>query len=102
MPLIATRRQTLGEHFSEGARQLWLKMQERDWSQTRLKRELGAKDGYVSRWLFGDRKPGLKNAMRIFEVLGIAPTLWDQPPAKAFSPPAPVDDSLAATGADGV
>lgn len=85
---IATTRTELGESFSEGARLLWLAMQERGWSQGQLTKALEAKPGMVSRWLYGDTKPGWDWAEKIREVVGIAFDAWAMKPTASFVPPA--------------
>jgi len=98
MPRLAPHRLTLGPVFSEASRRLWLEIQRRGWSQTRLKKELGAHDGAVTRWLYGDRKPGLQKALRVQEVLDIDPALWGQKPAQPFTPPALEHDGPSQAG----
>jgi transcriptional regulator with XRE-family HTH domain len=80
-------RTRLGPKFSEGARQLWLLLEARGWSQTRLMSELGT-TGLVPGWLYGDKKPSLDNAFRLKALFGIEPELWARPPAKPFVLPA--------------
>jgi hypothetical protein len=92
-PFARSYRLELGPAFSEGARQLWLRMESRGWSQAHV-RELLAKvtpaktAGLISRWLYGDQRPGTEWASRIEQATGIRAALWGQPPLEAFVPPA--------------
>lgn len=49
----------------------WLRgqMERREWSVTRLARELGINHGTVSQWLSGDRHPSPASCKRIADVL---------------------------------
>jgi hypothetical protein len=92
-------RTELGGSFSEGARQLWLRVQsEFDGKQVALAAALKADPGLVSRWLYGDRMPSLTWSVRIHEQMGIAPAEWGRAPAAPFLLPGA---SLAATGTAG-
>ena len=51
----------------------------RGWSQNELARRLGVVSGQVSYWVNGLRRPGLDLAVRLEEVLGIAPRAWVRP-----------------------
>jgi transcriptional regulator with XRE-family HTH domain len=81
-------RESLGRHFNEGARLLWLALRERDWNQSVAERQLGVSPGLVNRWLYGERRPGLEHALLIERALGIPASGWHREPALAFEPPA--------------
>jgi hypothetical protein len=80
-------RTTLGPHFSEGARQLWLRMAERGWEQPRLSAEVEAGPGTINKILYGDRRVGARLSVRFEEVLGIRPRAFLELPLKEFAPP---------------
>jgi len=81
-------RRHLGESFNEGARQLWLRMLESEMTIEDVTRAIGASRGPVSRWLYGDGRPGTMYAARLEEEFGIAVNLWHSEPVEAFAPPA--------------
>ena len=91
-------RTTLGEQFNEGARLLWLALDERGWSQGDLRRKLTSKDdkmlrpGAISRWLFGDHRPSLPLAIQLRDLIGIPVEAWNEEPSQSFTPPGGVDD----------
>lgn len=90
-----THRQSLGDHFSEGARVLWVSMGREKLSQEGLRRRLNEhRDadrpmarGVINRWLYGDRKPDGEGRGMLFKSLGIDPSLWECEPRKPFAPP---------------
>ncbi|WP_394825009.1 hypothetical protein [Pendulispora albinea] len=86
MPLVLSRR-SLGARFSEGSRLLWAALDVYG-TQGALTKVLGAKPGMVSRWLYGDVKPGWYWAGRLDTVLGIPLRSWGKEPKKPFIPPA--------------
>jgi transcriptional regulator with XRE-family HTH domain len=86
----------LGPKFSEGARRLWLALRKRNWSQTEATQQLKLSVGMLSRFLYGDRKPGRQTSEILRIKLGIEPPLWDRAPAKPFSPPAATESAKAA------
>ena len=81
-------RQSLGSHFSEAARLLWLALQEKGWGQQEATRQLGMPSGQISKLLYGERKAGRVWAGKLKEQLRIDPSLWDKPPTVPFVPPA--------------
>lgn len=92
-------RQKPGPYFSEGARRLWLKCQEKRWSQSDLARELKTGTAQVSRWLYGERRPNRHWGEEIRKLFGIDPPSWDEPPTEDFVLPAAEEaQALAATG----
>jgi hypothetical protein len=94
-------RTELGPHFSEGARQVWLKMLERGWSLARTSTETGAGSGTLHKLLYGDRGVGRPLSMAFEAKFGVEQRLWDVPPTEAFLPPAAAADEPAqpSTGA---
>ena len=80
-----------GDHWNEGARQCWLALKARGWTQGQLNRELGRltgtrpKLGYANRAMYGDLVPGLQIALAFETLLGVSPTLWNQPALEKFS-----------------
>lgn len=85
---MANHRTELGEHFSEGARLLWVGAEERSWSQRRLGRELGAYEGEIMGVLYGDKRPRIEIVAAAERVLGTPASAWVSKPLKAFDPPA--------------
>lgn len=86
----------LGRHFTEGARQLWLVVLGKNWSQRELARQVAEASGkktkhnrsaLMSRWLYGERKPTLHYVLILQELLNIDPALWEKPPVEPFTPP---------------
>jgi transcriptional regulator with XRE-family HTH domain len=98
----------LGDQFNEGARLLWLALKEREWSQWELRKHLTGRDdeplspGVVSRWLYGDRRPSLRMAIQIRDLLEVPIEAWHADATEVFTPPAGEDDELpAAANGDG-
>jgi hypothetical protein len=85
---IATTRTHLGEQFSEGARLLWLAMEERGWSQGQVAKAIEAKSGVVPRWLYGDTKPSWDWAVVLRDTFRIPLEAWTIAPTVEFVPPA--------------
>ncbi len=83
-------RTTLGPHFSEGCRQLWLLMAERGWEQPRMSSELEAGPGTLNKLLYGDRRIGFRLSLLIENKLGIKQRTFGVMPLKPFAPPAAV------------
>lgn len=98
-------RRDLGDQFNEGARLLWLALRERDWSQWELCKHLTGRDGetlgpgIVCRWLYGDRRPSLRMAVELRDLLGIAIETWHAEPSEPFTPPALEDEDELPKGA---
>lgn len=67
-----------GPKFSRGAQLLSSTLEEKGWSQTRLKRELGTANA-ASYWVHGDRRPSLEAALRLRDLLGIPVDAWVEP-----------------------
>lgn len=76
-----------GDRFSEGARLLGCVLSERGCTQAQITLELGAPEGAVNAWLFGDKKPSADAITKIFDVLGIPADSWGRPPNGRFVPP---------------
>lgn len=83
----------LGPRFSEGARQLWLRMMEQNLSQAEVARRIEAPAGYVNGLLYGKKGIGIIYADRIRGLFGIDPPLWLKPPTVEFRPPAAVTEA---------
>jgi hypothetical protein len=108
-----TSRRHLGPRFSEGARQLWIvAIFERRLTQEGIRLALGKSGtfargapersgtarGVVVRWLYGDQRAELDQAVMIEEVFGIPCKAWTLPAAEPFVVPddlstAPDDDA---------
>lgn len=89
MPILRPPRAVLGKNFSEGARQLWLKMIRGKLSQADAARLLELRHpAMLSRWLYGDRRPSVKWAFAIESKLKIRAGLWGVKPVEEFVPPA--------------
>lgn len=78
-------RRTLGKHFSEGSRRLWLAL---DGELEALAQQLGVDSGQLGKWLYGDRRPSIEWAVRIQDILGIPAVEWARPATASFIPPA--------------
>jgi transcriptional regulator with XRE-family HTH domain len=61
-------------------------LKKRGWSLNRLGREIEVAQGLVSRWLSGKQKPNRASALRLQEVLGLDPGIWDKEAAPAKPP----------------
>lgn len=88
MGAITLSRTTLGPRFSEGARLLWDAMSRLSLSQWGLTRLLGTKPGVVSRWLYGDTRPGWDWANKILSACDVPLDAWTKPSSVRFVPPA--------------
>lgn len=100
-------RQELGEHFSEGSRLLWVALADScGGSQAQMRRRLTGQSGeelrpgVVSRWLYGDHRPGLRMVLQLKEAFGIPIEAWHQSPTEPFAPPT-IEEQLAGNGTDG-
>ena len=78
---------TVGGHFSEGSRLLWVSMEQTGLTQARLAERLEVDTGRLSRWLWGTRRPGLASALRIQDLLNIPATSWGQAPRAGITLP---------------
>lgn len=94
-----TYRRHLGASFNEGARLMWMGLERTGMTQAELQRAMKIGAGLVSRWLYGDRKPGRSAANKLRDVLAIPTSAWDQPPTKPFTPPAAAEDSASTDAA---
>ena len=99
--LLKTR---LGQRFSEGARRLWLLLEERSWRQKDLIDNMSAtlanrataeqtrprkiSNGVVCRWLYGERVPDRHYAVFLQEEYAIDASLWGKASEQPFIPPA--------------
>lgn len=88
-------RRTLGPRFSEGARLLWLVLENRGVSISAAVAELSAEDrkaswskGVLSNVLYGMRRPGPMIAADLRAAFGVPMEAWAEAPREAFVPPA--------------
>jgi len=70
----------IGPYASEGARQLWLQLRLRNWTEAQLADAMLGPRGCSHYWLYGDRRPGLPAAVMLRDLFGIDPALWLQAP----------------------
>ena len=89
-----THRQHLGPRFSEGARQMWIRIGKLGMTPSDFARKAEETTGTpwplskVFRYLWGDRCPDRVPASTIHAILGIEPQDFDRAPKRAFTPPA--------------
>ena len=81
-------RSELGADFSEAARLLWLAVGTHDGAHAEATRRLRLSSGMITKYLYGDRRPGRETTERIRAEYGIDSPLWNQPPSEPFCPPA--------------
>lgn len=84
--LNRTHRVSLGPHFSEGSRLLWVAVERR--GRRDVLSMLGVHESSLSRYLYGDKEILLRVAIRAEEMLGIPPRSWVSKPARPFKVPA--------------
>lgn len=84
-----TYRSELGAKFSEGARQMWLRMASRKLTDSSLAQRAGIPRDLVFRYRWGDTRPGRVHAEKLRVAIGVKPALFDVEPLEAFTPPAP-------------
>lgn len=80
-------RRTFGKHISEGQRQLWIAMLDRDLTQAQLGEPIGADSGLVNRWLYAVGAPGRLYLPRLQDVYGISVAAWSEPAKGAWPLP---------------
>lgn len=81
-------RTRLGDKFSEGSRMLWLMIAERyNGAQHECAAALGLDRGQFSHVLYGDRRLGIDEAIRIRDSHGIDPSVWAKDPTEPFTVP---------------
>src|ERR1051325_4371784 len=83
-----TLRSELGEHFNEGALRMWSLLETNGWGFQELTTRLGCATGLVTRWLYGDQRPGRAWSNKIETVFGVPHNAWDQEASVSFVPPA--------------
>lgn len=89
-----THRQHLGPRFSEGSRQMWLRMSKLDMTPADFSRAAAKATGSAwplsktFRYLWGDRCPDRGPAGTISKILGVEMGDFDRKPVRAFTPPA--------------
>lgn len=96
MGLKELRRTKLGPFASEGARLLWVVLQERRTTLAELARELGTKAGVLNRWAWCDVRPAGEWAGVLEDRLGIPVRSWHQEPTAAIEPQYRLADTSAA------
>lgn len=88
------QRRTLGEKFSEGARQAWIaiereaKKAETPIDHSALARRLGCAKATLHRILYGDAKPDAERLVAFERIYGVRCRLWYEPAKNHFVPPA--------------
>jgi ribosome-binding protein aMBF1 (putative translation factor) len=91
MPRMAgtrLQRRTLGDKFSEGARQSWFAMERDKLSHAKLAKVLGIAHSTVHKILYGDLLPDALVLIKIEKILKVECKAWAKPPKNHFSPPA--------------
>lgn len=102
MPMRVYHRDTLGPHFSEGARLLWVALLERRDSQQEIANEIGCLKPTLNKWLYGMRRPGTSWRIAIRRKFKVPLLAWDAKPKKPLTLPGSTGDAQKATGTDGV
>ncbi len=74
-------RRKVGKHANEGARLLWSLLARKNWTATRLAREIQADASVVTRWLYCDRRPGLQSAQVLQRMFRIPLASWHASPS---------------------
>ena len=84
MPKLSRRK--FGPHFNEGARRLWLAMQETGDSQADVTRRIGASAGRVNHILWGDNCPSAEEITALHGLYAISGELWGKRAPRDFRP----------------
>jgi hypothetical protein len=82
-----TYRTTLGPHFNEGARMLWVATISKGIGSAGVAALADLDQSSVYRWMYGDQKPARSSAEQLKKHFGIDPSLWDERPREQFSIP---------------
>lgn len=87
------RRTDLGPVANEGARRCWLHMAARGWDQSRVRAELKKQgdeitSGALVKYLYCDRRPGIRWGLAFQRLFGIELGAWCIAPVEPFAPPA--------------
>jgi hypothetical protein len=86
-------RQHLGSKFTEGARQIWMKLpklataEEPSADEVFTRRAVWPR-GVLSKIKYGDKLPNRKQALDLQRILEIDPADFDREPRREFAPPA--------------
>jgi plasmid maintenance system antidote protein VapI len=83
---------------STGPELLKKALDDRQMTQGQLRRRIGAPTGAISRWIRGERRPGLNMAVRLERELGIPVDAWSAAPSDLGEP---LDAPGAAAADDG-
>jgi hypothetical protein len=84
---FAPARTTVGPHFSEAARQMWMVMRREKLTVAGLAKRLARPKSTVWRLLYGERTAGRAFAGEIERALKIPVADWDRPPTRSFTIP---------------
>lgn len=101
---MAFTRRVLGDHFNEGARLLWLALENTKQSVREVDRVAGTTSAVGSsiRWLYGDGRPNTGARVKLQERFGVPILAWDEAATEGFVLPAlrtsSADDPSAAAG----
>ncbi len=77
--MATARTAETGDVMSRGAERLRRALKKLGWSQNELERRLDTPVGLVNRWLNGHRRPGLRFALQLEKLTGVAPGSWHEP-----------------------
>lgn len=77
----------VGPHFNEGARQIWLRLEDLKVTASEFEKSKGWRRGALFKYMHGDQRPNRAWSEILREALDIDPSLYDQKPARAFSLP---------------
>ncbi len=78
----------LGKFFSEGSRQIWLQLPRAKLRVEEFTVRAGWARGVLSKVMYGDKRPNLRQGIDLSTILGIDPTAFEHPPKRAFVLPA--------------
>jgi hypothetical protein len=80
-------RSRLGPLWSEGARLLWGVYEQRYDSFSEMADDIGCPRASLHRWMYGERRPGLRWAVKIQGLYKIRPAQFFAAATAAFAPP---------------
>ena len=80
-------RTKLGDKFSEGSRQIWVRLAKRKLTPTQFELMHGLDRGALFRYMHGDRRPDLGPALFFKRTLGIDPADFNRDPVETFKLP---------------
>lgn len=84
----ARTRVTLGPKFSEGSRQIWLRLEAEEITDEEFTRRVGWSRGVLLRLKYGDTNPSGQSLADLSRELGIDPDSFFVAPLEEFIPPA--------------